>query len=206
MPRLGPGSIGPGEALDQLTVERCPTATRVSSDGDRTMSPGSPFLPGERKEPRIMSNVVHIPTGPALAGDIEGTTTRARLMDEARLIDSVARFDHGDPREPTGTHVCIDVTETRSHVDIHRCRRVLVTVNLGDWHLERRFIPSATIQAVRRWAVGMHGFNLAADKEPAYEVGVCGKGVMADRNVRVGMLATRCRLCLDLAPRDHFTG
>jgi hypothetical protein len=151
-----------------------------------------------------MSIFSHNPNRIALAEDLDGTTTRARLLDEARLIDSVDRAEDGDGPTPTETPVDIGGPETRSHVDIHRCRRVLVTVNLDEWHLERRFIPSATIQAVRRWAVGMHGFNLAPEKEPRYEVGVCGKGVIADRNVRVGLLATRCRLCLDLAPRDRF--
>jgi hypothetical protein len=98
------------------------------------------------------------------------------------------------------------VVEVKAHIGIHRCRRVLVTVNFLGETKERRFVPTATVDAVRRWAVGIHGFDLPAAERLEHEVGVCGTRVVADRRVRVGALATRCALCLDLDLRDRFQG
>jgi hypothetical protein len=130
----------------------------------------------------------------ALAEDIDGARPLAARM------DPVAPAGDGD--DPAGTTGA--VTEVKAHIGIHRCRRVLVTVNFAGERIERRFVPTATIQAVRRWAVGIHGFDLSAEQQPEHEVGICNTGVVADRATRVGALAIRCTLCLDLARRDRF--
>ena len=94
--------------------------------------------------------------------------------------------------------------EVKAHIGRHPCRRVLVSVHFAGEQRQRRFVPSATVRSVRRWALGLHGFDLPTDEQPRYEVGVCDSGVIADRNDHIGALATRCRLCLDLAPRERF--
>jgi hypothetical protein len=147
---------------------------------------------------------IHTPNGIAVAEDIDGAATLARLTDEAGPSDSTARSADGDdPPETTDTPVGV-TGATAAHVHLHPCRRVLVTVNCSGRQKQRRFIPTATIQAVRRWAVGSHGFNLPASEQPDHEVGVCDTGVVAERTQRVGALATRCALCLDLAPKERF--
>jgi hypothetical protein len=147
---------------------------------------------------------IHTPNGIALAEDINATTIRAEPMDEAGLGGPGARL--GGVEDPLGSTDTVDIPEVKAHIGIHRCRRVRVTINFVGEHKERRFVPSATIQAVRRWAIGAHGFNLSAEEQPEHEVGVCSTGVIADRDERVGALATRCALCLDLAPTNRFRG
>jgi hypothetical protein len=145
---------------------------------------------------------IHTSNGTARTA-IDGPTTRAERTAEAGLGDATARLDDGgSPADVTAAVV----TEVKAHIGTHRCRRVRVMVNFGGTQIERRFVPSASVQAVRRWAVGVHGFDLPAAERDEYEVGVCNTGAIADRNVRIGALATRCALCLDLAPRDRFRG
>ena len=50
----------------------------------------------------------------------------------------------------------------RSRVHVHRCHRVEITVNFNAAHIARAFPPSATIERVKRWAVGPapEGFGL----------------------------------------------
>ena len=50
------------------------------------------------------------------------------------------------------------------------------------------------------------GFDLPVKERPKHEVGICGTGVIAERNDHIGTLATDCALCLDLAPKDRFQG
>jgi hypothetical protein len=83
---------------------------------------------------------------------------------------------------------------------------VVVTVRYGGDNTETGFPPAATLQAVFAWVTGPGGFNLPADQRAKHDLGVCGTGVLADRNTHIGSLATECSLCLDLAPRDRFQG
>ena len=144
-----------------------------------------------------MPNVIPPTNGPA--EHIDAARNRAGRLDPAAPVG-----DGNDPAGTTGADRTVAVTEVKAHIGIHRCRRVLVTVNFAGERIERRFVPTATIQAVRRWAVGIHGFNLSPAQQPEHEVSVCNTGVAADRRIRVGALATRCTLCLDLARRDRF--
>jgi hypothetical protein len=144
-----------------------------------------------------MPNV--IPPTNGLAERNDAARNRAERLDPAAPVG-----DGNDPAGTTGADRTVAVTEVRAHIGIHRCRRVLVTVNFAGERIERRFVPTATIQAVRRWAVGIHGFDLSAEQQPEHEVSVCNTGVVADRKTRVGALAIRCTLCLDLARRDRF--
>src|SRR5215469_4924614 len=48
----------------------------------------------------------------------------------------------------------------RSRVHVHRCHRLEVAVNFNAAQKTQAFPPSATIERVKRWAVGPEGFGL----------------------------------------------
>lgn len=100
----------------------------------------------------------------------------------------------------------VNVVNDNDHIHLNRCRRVEVTVNFAGNERTRWFAPGATIQVVRRWAVGPNGFDLPEKERPKHEVGVCGTGNIAERTDHVGTLAVECSLCLNLAPKDRFQG
>ena len=152
-----------------------------------------------------MQIFIHTPNGIAFADDLDATATIADLMDKAGLTDSTAWLeDVEDPLDPGA--VVSTVAGDKAHIHVNRCRRIDVTIQFAGQTKARQFPPGATIQAVRSWAVGPDGFDLPAKERPRHEVGVCGSGVIADRNDHVGTLATDCGLCLDLAPKDRFQG
>jgi hypothetical protein len=152
-----------------------------------------------------MQIFLHTPAGLALVQNLDDTTTIADLIAKAGLTDATAWIENAeDPLELT--NLVARVAGDRSHIHVNHCRHVDVTVNYGGKQKIRGFAPGATIQAVRQWAVGRDGFELPVKERPKHEVGVCGTGVIADRNDHVGTVASDCALCLDLAPKDRFQG
>lgn len=152
-----------------------------------------------------MQIFLHTPTGLALVEKLDDTTTIADLIDKAGLTDATAWIeDAEDPLE--FTDLVAQIAGDKGHIHVSHCRRVDVTVNYGGKQKSQGFAPGATIQAVRQWAVGQDGFDLPVKERPKHEVGVCGTGVIADRNDHVGTLASDCALCLDLGPKDRFQG
>lgn len=152
-----------------------------------------------------MQIFLHTPTGLALVENLDDNATIADLIDKAGLTDATAWAENGEDPLETADLVA-SVVGDRGHIHINRCRRVDVTVNYAGKQKSRTFAPGATIQATRQWAIGPNGFDLPAKERPKHEVGVCGTGVIADRNDHVGTLAADCVLCLDLAPKDRFQG
>lgn len=151
-----------------------------------------------------MQIFLHTSNGIALTDELDDTTTIGDLIAQTELTDSTAFAQDAD--EPLDAAVLAATIGDKGHIHITRCRRVTVTVNFAGKHKERKFSPGATIQAVRRWAVGSNGFDLPERERPKHEVGVCGTGVIAERDDHIGTLATDCGLCLDLAPKDRFQG
>lgn len=152
-----------------------------------------------------MQIFLHTPTGLALVEKLDDATTIADLIDQAGLTDASAWIEDGEDALELTDRVA-QVAGDKSHIHVNRCRRVDVSINYGGKQKSHGFSPGSTIQAVRQWAVGKDGFDLPVKERPKHEVGVCGTGVIADRNDHIGTLATDCTLCLDLAPKDRFQG
>lgn len=152
-----------------------------------------------------MQIFLHTPTGLALVEKLDDATTIADLIDQAGLTDASAWIEDGEDALELTDRVA-DVAGDKGHIHVNRCPRVDVTINYGGKQKSHGFAPGSTVQAVRQWAVGKDGFDLPVKERPKHEVGVCGTGVIADRNDHIGTLATDCALCLDLAPKDRFQG
>jgi hypothetical protein len=151
-----------------------------------------------------MQIFVHSPIGLVLQ-DIDEHTSVSDLVKQIGLDDASAWLEDTDePLDPT--NVLTNVANDNDHIHLNRCHRVEVTVNFAGKEKSRKFAPGATIQAVRRWAVGPNGFDLPAKEQPKHEVGVCGTGNIAERTDHVGTLAADCSVCLNLAPKDRFQG
>jgi len=151
-----------------------------------------------------MQIFLHTESGLTLE-DVDETATIADLADKVGIADATGwREDDDDPADAIA--ILAKVVGDKGHLHLTRCRRVGVTVNFAGKQKDRRFAPGVTMGRVRRWAVGPDGFDLPHKERPKHEVGVCGTGVIADRNDHVGTLATDCDLCLDLAPKDRFQG
>lgn len=136
---------------------------------------------------------------------IDNTTTIADIAHNAGLDDAAAWLEDADEPLDTNARV-VDAVGDNGHLHLDRCRRVEVTFNFAGKDKTHAFTPGTTIGRVRQWAVGKEGFDLPQKERPKHEVGICGAGVIADRNDHIGTLATNCTLCLDLAPKDRFQG
>lgn len=136
---------------------------------------------------------------------VDETTTIAELADRAGIADAAAWLEDAD--EELGlAELASDAVGDKCHVHLNRCRCIEATISFAGKQKTHEFAPGTTIGRVRRWAVGEHGFDLPDKERPKHEVGLCGSGVIADRNDHIGTLATACGLCLDLAPKDRFQG
>ena len=151
-----------------------------------------------------MQIFVHTPDGLTL-NTVEDTATLADLADAAGIKDSTAWLEDVDEPLAVSAAAATAVGD-KGHVHLSRCRSVEVTINFAGKQKTHRHAPGTTIGRVRRWAIGEDGFDLPQKERPKHEVGICGTGIIADRNDHIGTLATDCELCLDLAPKDRFQG
>ena len=98
----------------------------------------------------------------------------------------------------------------RSRVHVHRCHRVEITVNFNAAHIARAFPPSATIERVKRWAVGPapEGFGLHEVDATEHLLQLCHSTTRPDEETHIGSLVTfpDCGLCFDLVPKVRVEG
>ena len=98
----------------------------------------------------------------------------------------------------------------RSRVHVHRCHRVEVTVNFNAAHITRAFHPSATVERVKRWAVGPapEGFGLHIVDATEHLLQLCHSTTRPDEETHIGSLVTfpDCGLCFDLVPKVRVEG
>ena len=147
----------------------------------------------------------HTGSGLDLRDHVDETSTVADLVSQSGVDDAAVWLEDAD--EPLGPSTRLgDALHDGAHIHICACRRIAVTVHYGGQTIERSFPPSATIQRLRRWALGSRGFDLPKSQRPVHELGVAGTGVIAERDDHAGTLATDCALQLDLAPKDRFQG
>ncbi len=152
----------------------------------------------------MMRIFLHTNSGLALQ-EIDDTTTIADLADAVGLDDATCWPEDADEPLDGNTRAAEAVGEN-GHLHLSRCRGVEVIINYAGRDKTDEFPPGTTVGRVRRWAIGEDAFNLPQKERPKHEVGLCGTGVIADRNDHIGTLATDCELCLDLAPKDRFQG
>ena len=144
-------------------------------------------------------------TGGLTLETVDESTTIADLADIASVETAIGWLEDAD--EPlAGDTLVVAVSGDNGHLHVSRCRQIEITISFAGKTKIHPFPPSATVRRVRRWAIGPEGFDLPEKERPKYEVGVCGTGVIADRNDHVGTLASDCKLCFDLAPKDRFQG
>ena len=96
----------------------------------------------------------------------------------------------------------------RSRVHVHRCRQIEVTVNFNHLHKAKAFPPSATIEAVKRWAVGKEGFGLGEVDAAEHVLQLCNTTIRPDEDIHIGSLVQfpSCTLCFDLVPKQRVEG
>lgn len=98
----------------------------------------------------------------------------------------------------------------RSRVHIHRCHRIEVTVNFNAAQKTRAFPPSATVERVKRWAVGLapEGFGLQGIDATEHLLQLCHSTTRPDEDTHIGALVTfpDCGLCFDLVPKVRVEG
>ncbi|HEX6509573.1 MAG TPA: hypothetical protein VF221_18245 [Chloroflexota bacterium] len=98
----------------------------------------------------------------------------------------------------------------RSRVHIHRCHRIEVTVNFNAAQKTRAFPPSATVERVKRWAVGPapEGFGLQGIDATEHLLQLCHSTTRPDEDTHIGALVTfpDCGLCFDLVPKVRVEG
>jgi len=98
----------------------------------------------------------------------------------------------------------------RSRVHIHRCHRLEVTVNFNAAQKTRAFPPSATVERVKRWAVGPEpeGFGLEGVDATEHLLQLCHSTTRPDEDTQIGSLVTfpDCGLCFDLVPKVRVEG
>lgn len=98
----------------------------------------------------------------------------------------------------------------RSRVHVHRCHRVEVTVNFNAAQKTHAFPPSATVERVKRRAVGPapEGFGLQEVDATEHLLQLCNSTTRPDEETHIGSLVTfpNCGLCFDLVPKVRVEG
>jgi len=115
-----------------------------------------------------------------------------------------------DAEEPLAPDASLELSgiSNRGRVHVHRCRRVVVSVNFNADQKAEEFPPSATVGRVKRWAVGKKGFDLQGVDATEHLLQLCNSTVRPDEDVHIGTLVTvpNCGLCFDLVAKQRVEG
>src|SRR2546425_5941707 len=142
------------------------------------------FVQGENI-PEI--TLVQVPSNGTVRDILEAARAQALRLDveDASLIILVE-----DAEEALALDLPLEAAHLshRSRVHIHRCRQLEVTVNFNADHKTHAFPPSATVEHVKRWAVGKDGFNLQSIDATDHLLQICSSTIRPDGDTHIGSL------------------
>jgi hypothetical protein len=148
--------------------------------------------------------LVTVPTDGQVGDIIQAAKGKGLMLDDEQSVKVWLE----DADEPLDAHATLAVAgvKTRSRVQVHTCQRIHVTVNFNNDNKQHPFSPSATIAAVKAWAVQKFGLDQTAATE--YVLQICGSTDKPAPDIEVGSLAQpgQCSACFDLVPQQLVQG
>ena len=148
--------------------------------------------------------------------EVSQSTTAAELVRLAIRAGAVAQGAEDEARlwlenedEPLEREVVLVEAEIihGSHVHLHRCHRIEVTIRYNGTSHNRHFAPSSTLAKVHRWAVSHNAFNLSEIDAAEHALQVCGSADRPDSGAHLGTLVSgKCEVCFDLVPKRRVEG
>lgn len=93
-------------------------------------------------------------------------------------------------------------------IHIHRCRKIVVTVNFNGSQRSKDFPPSVTINRVQSWAVSKKAFDLSDIDATEHALQICGSATRPDIELHLGDFVAfpDCAICFDLVPKKRVEG
>ena len=117
----------------------------------------------------------------------------------------VFKEDQDEPL-PLDTQLVKGEITPRSHVHVHCCRKIEVSVNFNGATQTHAFSPSATLAKVMKWTAKAFGMSEQDASEHALQL--CNSGSRPSADTHVGTLGSShgCSVCLDLVAKQRIEG
>lgn len=151
-----------------------------------------------------IDKVHHLDASP----DATFAVLKAALADKHPHLSEALLFVEGD-EEPVaeGSLIKDRHGKTGLKVHLHRCRNVEVTVTFNRKTVERRFSPSTTVAAVKRWAAE-DKFKMSPEEAGEHVLQIAGTHDRPAAGIHIGSLTNGkvCALAFDLVPDERVNG
>jgi hypothetical protein len=97
--------------------------------------------------------------------------------------------------------------ERRGRIHLHRCRRIMVTLEYNTKKVAHEFSPSSTVYRVLKWAVGPDSFKMESELHDL-ALQVTGTTTPLAPSIHIGTLVhdSKCELLLELVQKDRHQG
>lgn len=160
------------------------------------------FLQGEGIPDIVL---LRVPDNSTVQALIEVAQQHGVRVDGSKDALLVFKEDEDEPVKADATLEAAGIGR-RCRIQVHRCRRIEVSVNFNGKQAERKFAPSATIQRVTKWAVREFGLKDVDAAEHVLQL--CGSTKRPDADTHLGALVahTNCGICFDLVPKQRVEG
>lgn len=100
--------------------------------------------------------------------------------------------------------------EGKNHISVivHRCKKIMVSINFEHLTKTHTFTPSATVFRLLTWAIGKKAFNLDETARAKANLMIFGQDKPLPRDAVIGNYATdkECSLTLTLTLQDFTNG
>lgn len=130
----------------------------------------------------------------------------AELPSESRE-EKVFLFLEDSDEELHASATVVEVfTEQGTHVHVHRCHHIKVSVRFSGRTIEHEFRPGTTVGKVKKWAVKEFGMPPADAAEHVLQI--VGTSEQPDVTTHIGTLAPypKCAVAFDLVPSHRVQG
>ena len=137
----------------------------------------------------------------ATAGDVlRAAAGHGAIVEEAFVF----LVDIEEPLDPDESLHARGVKD-RHRVHVHRCRKVKVALTFVDTTAHHEFVPSATVETVKRWFV--HHLKMSSVDAAEHVLQVSGTTERPDPDVQIGSLVHgACALAFTLVPTKRIEG
>ena len=160
------------------------------------------FLQGEGLKDIVL---VQVPRDGNVGDLIEAAKERGLLLGDDKT-PSLVFIEEGEDELNLNESLKESGIRHRSHIHIHRCRKIKVLVNFNGQQESREFPPSATVGRVKKWAVKV--FNMSDVDATEHVLQITGSDERPDEDIHIGTLVTcpNDQLSFDLVPKIRVEG
>ena len=153
------------------------------------------------------TEIVKVPKGGSVTELLEALSKKGINLSQDENPSCLFLEESEEPLRPDQMLAEAGIND-KSHVHVHRVRKIEITVTYNGSSETKDFPPSTTLYRIKEWAVSKKVFNLSEVDSAEHVLQISGSNIRPDEDSHIGSLVNypAQTLSFDLVPKIRVEG